>query len=345
MRHWSGSRSAGRRAMAPPRRQAVSVCSRSSRLSQCNGAVTTYSCAHPQGGCHARNLWVQEEPVVGHMIGAGTGWTQLTKLDVSSWPVECNRRSWRRPASNQRGPPNCLLPKSRKAREMKHHRSRAAIAAFMLGAFIVVMSGCSSQSSPAASSTPVPAGVPSSAAAKSGKLVDPYTRLPTVPSLTVTSETFKDGQPFPTEQFSGVFKWPGGKDWSPQLSWSGLPAGTKSVSVVFHDPDGPVPGGFCHWAVGDIPATTTSLPVNAGALNSKLLPSGAFQLPGDAGTPQYIGAAPPPGSGLHRHYFIVSALDVAKSGVDPKASCALFNFSNLSHTLARGMIMTPISAA
>ncbi len=89
---------------------------------------------------------------------------------------------------------------------------------------------------------------------------DPFARLPEAASFTVTSTTVTDGAPWPPEQYSGIFGVPGGKDISPQLSWNGAPEGTKSYAVTVYDPDAPTGSGFWHWAVADIPATTTEVP-------------------------------------------------------------------------------------
>jgi len=94
---------------------------------------------------------------------------------------------------------------------------------------------------------------------------NPYDRLPPVPSFTVTSSDVKDGVALAPAQMSGAFGVPGGKDLSPQLSWSNVPAGTKSFVVTMYDPDAPTPSGFWHWVLVDVPATTTQLPTGAGA--------------------------------------------------------------------------------
>ena len=84
------------------------------------------------------------------------------------------------------------------------------------------------------------------------------------PSFRVSSESFQDGQTLPPAQ-RGASTGAGAKDESPQLSWSGAPAGTLSYAVTVFDPDAPGRGGFWHWAVLDLPADTTSLPAGAGS--------------------------------------------------------------------------------
>jgi hypothetical protein len=96
--------------------------------------------------------------------------------------------------------------------------------------------------------------------------------------------------------------------------------------------------------VADIPATTTSLPVGAGAPDSTMLPAGAFQLGGDAGVHQYVGGAPPAGSGVHDYYLTVTALDVATSGADATTSAAYLGFAIGGHTIARATIVCPTAA-
>jgi Raf kinase inhibitor-like YbhB/YbcL family protein len=173
---------------------------------------------------------------------------------------------------------------------------------------------------------------------------NPYAHLPKVPSFTVVSSTVADGQPLPAAQLSGVFG-AGGEDISPELSWSGFPAETKSFVVTMYDPEAPTGSGFWHWVVADIPATTTSLPEDAGAPDSKTLPDGAVQLGGDAGMNRYIGGAPPAGSGVHEYYITVTALDEATSGLGANASGAFLGFNIAGHTIARASLVCPTSAS
>jgi Raf kinase inhibitor-like YbhB/YbcL family protein len=173
---------------------------------------------------------------------------------------------------------------------------------------------------------------------------DPYEFLPKVPSFHVASTTVSNGHPLPIAQLSGVFGVPGGKDISPELSWSGFPKQTKSFVVSMFDPEAVTGSGFWHWIVEDIPATVNSLPENAGALNSTTLPAGAIQLDGDAGIARYIGGAPPAGSGVHDYYITVTALDEPVTGLGATSSGALLGFKIDSYTIARATLICPTSA-
>ncbi|WP_024804956.1 YbhB/YbcL family Raf kinase inhibitor-like protein [Nocardia sp. BMG51109] len=166
---------------------------------------------------------------------------------------------------------------------------------------------------------------------------DPYASLPQLPSFTLTSEDATDGQAFGNDQVSGVFG-AGGKDISPQLSWSGFPAETRSFAVTVFDPDAPTASGFWHWAVADIPVATTSLPRGAGS-EGGALPSGALHLRNDGGVAGFIGAAPPAGHGYHRYFITVHAVDVESLGIGADASPAFLGFNLFSHAIARTHIV------
>jgi Raf kinase inhibitor-like YbhB/YbcL family protein len=172
-------------------------------------------------------------------------------------------------------------------------------------------------------------------------IASPYAYLPTVPSFHLRSDTITDGHPLPLAQLSKIFGVPGGEDVSPQLSWSGYPTETRSFVVSMYDPQAPTGSGFWHWVVADIPASTTALPAGAGTANAGLLPGDCLQLGGDAGAHQYIGGAPPKGSGVHEYYITVTALDVEKSGLDANASAAYLGFAIGPHTIARATIVCP----
>ena len=164
---------------------------------------------------------------------------------------------------------------------------------------------------------------------------NPFARLPEAASFSVTSTTVGDGDAWPAEQLaSGV---PGGRDVSPQLSWSGAPEGTRSYAVTIYDPDAPTGSGFWHWIVIDIPASVTSLPAGAGTADGSGLPAGAFQVRNDYGTKDFGGAAPPAGDEPHRYVFAVHALDVETLGIDSDVTPAVAGFNLRFHTIARGL--------
>jgi Raf kinase inhibitor-like YbhB/YbcL family protein len=159
--------------------------------------------------------------------------------------------------------------------------------------------------------------------------------LPKLPSFSLTSDSITDGQPLATPQISGIMG-AGGEDVSPQLSWSGFPEETRSFAVTVYDPDAPTLSGFWHWAVANLPPDVTGLPDGAG--DGGELPGGALTLVNDAGMRRYIGAAPPPGHGVHRYYVAVHAVKVGKLDLSEDASPAYLGFNLFQHAIARAYI-------
>lgn len=164
---------------------------------------------------------------------------------------------------------------------------------------------------------------------------NPYSVLPQLPLLAVTSSDIRDGEPLPAVHYGTDV---GGANISPQLSWSAGPSGTRSYAVTVYDPDAPTASGFWHWAVFDIPPSVTALPTNAGSANHAALPDGAVTLPNEARLPQYIGAAPPDRE--HRYFFVVHAVDVPHLDIDDQATPATLGFNlSMGHGLARGILI------
>jgi len=170
---------------------------------------------------------------------------------------------------------------------------------------------------------------------------DPLERFGAVPQFTVTSDDIREGEPLSREQWGAGG---GGGDVSPQLSWSGFPAETKSFAVTIHDPDAPTGSGFWHWAVYNIPASVTELPSGAGAEGGSNLPRGAAMLSNELGSKSFTGAGPPPGTGTHHYNVIVHALDVETLDLDPESTPAVLGFNAHFHALARAVI-TPVATA
>ena len=123
--------------------------------------------------------------------------------------------------------------------------------------------------------------------------------MPSIVTLTVTSTSFPDGGELPA-------KYSGQKGTSPQLSWTGAPAATRSFVLVMRDLDAAIPAGslandITHWVVWNIPPTATTIPEGGP------VPAGANQY--SLRGPQYMGPAPPAGHPYHHYLFQVYALN------------------------------------
>ena len=129
--------------------------------------------------------------------------------------------------------------------------------------------------------------------------------------FTLTSTTFKDGELLPkrasnTKAFSPNCD---GENISPQLSWSGVPEGTKSFTLTVVDQEGQRGIGFIHWVAYGIPAEVTSLAEGEASQPSEKFVGGKSGV----GIPTYSGPCPPPSS-PHHYAFVIIATDL-----DPKA--------------------------
>ncbi len=105
-----------------------------------------------------------------------------------------------------------------------------------------------------------------------------------------------------------------GENSSPQLSWSNLPEGTKSLALIAMDYDAPSEHlplfNFTHWLIYNIPPESTELVENIP--NISLLPNGSLQgKNGIAGVIEqgigYTGPCPPVGT--HRYFIRLYSLD------------------------------------
>ena len=117
--------------------------------------------------------------------------------------------------------------------------------------------------------------------------------------MTLKSAGFKDGAPIPK-----IYSCEG-EDLSPELAWSGAPAGTKSFALICDDPDAPV-GTWVHWVIYNIPGSCSSLP--KGVPQKARLENGALQGVNSWPKTGYNGPCPPPGK-PHRYFFRLYALD------------------------------------
>jgi Raf kinase inhibitor-like YbhB/YbcL family protein len=121
-------------------------------------------------------------------------------------------------------------------------------------------------------------------------------------TLTITSPAFPNQGEIP-KQFTCD-----GKDISPALEWSGLPAGTKSLVLIVDDPDAPDPAApkmtWVHWVLYNVPPAATGL---AEAVRAADLPKGTREGLNDWKRTGYGGPCPP--IGRHRYFHKLYALD------------------------------------
>ena len=134
-------------------------------------------------------------------------------------------------------------------------------------------------------------------------------------SFTITSSAFKDGGMLPQKHAGDTKTNPNcvGENVSPALSWTNVPAGTKSFALVMVDPEGRGGLGVIHWVAYGIPAN-----VNAFAEGevSKESPKyiGGKSTPGFS---HYFGPCTPPNTGFHHYTFTLIANDLEPKDFKP----------------------------
>jgi Raf kinase inhibitor-like YbhB/YbcL family protein len=152
--------------------------------------------------------------------------------------------------------------------------------------------------------------------------------------LVVGSPTLKAGAMMPRDYT------PDGKNVSPPLTWSNVPAGTREFAVVCEDFDAGNPPPFVHWVIYKIPATATGLPENIPIDPSVPMPAeiaGTMQGLNGFKRAMYRGPAPPAGK-PHGYHFVVYALDAALN-LKPNLTRAELLEAIKGHVLAQGEIV------
>ena len=150
-------------------------------------------------------------------------------------------------------------------------------------------------------------------------------------SLTITSTAFSPNGAIPALYTCE------GKDISPPLAWSGVPAGTRSLALIVDDPDAPDPATprmtWVHWVLYNLPPTTTGL---AQAINSGALPSRTREGVSDFGRTGYGGPCPP--VGRHRYFHKLYALDAVLPDLKRPDKAALEKAME-GHILAQAVLI------
>jgi Raf kinase inhibitor-like YbhB/YbcL family protein len=91
-----------------------------------------------------------------------------------------------------------------------------------------------------------------------------------------------------------------GRGVSPNLSWSAVPKGTRSIVLLLEDPDAPG-GTFTHWSVYAIPKKSRKIAQGK-------IPAHAKQGRNSFGKVGYGPPCPPHGAGAHHYVFTVYAV-------------------------------------
>ena len=125
--------------------------------------------------------------------------------------------------------------------------------------------------------------------------------------LEITSPAFLHLKTIPQKYTSD------GENVSPTLQWDKIPPETKQLALICHDPDAPLPFGFTHWTIYNIPSDVRAIAEAEGNKYTEGLNT--------SGSNGYTGPAPPEGHGVHHYYFWLYALDRAldlKAGLSRK---------------------------
>jgi Raf kinase inhibitor-like YbhB/YbcL family protein len=146
--------------------------------------------------------------------------------------------------------------------------------------------------------------------------------------MQMSSTAFKEGEAIPVVYTCD------GKNISPPLSWTEVPQGSQSLTLIVDDPDAPA-GTWVHWVVFNLPPAMSSLSEGASS-------SGRQEQFGIAGTNSfqksgYGGPCPPKGK-PHRYFFKLYALDTML-GLKSGASKADVEKAMQGHILAQGQLM------
>lgn len=124
-------------------------------------------------------------------------------------------------------------------------------------------------------------------------------------SMQLTSSQFKHQETVPVRYTCD------GEDISPPLTWSDVPEGVKSFTLIVRDPDAPAKPEWIHWIVKNIPADVWSVDENDVPHNST---NEGELVTNDFGKAGWGG--PCPSNGEHRYFFNLYALDIEQVSGD-----------------------------
>jgi Raf kinase inhibitor-like YbhB/YbcL family protein len=137
--------------------------------------------------------------------------------------------------------------------------------------------------------------------------------------FTLESKTFADGKMMPKKVANSAANSNNnpscvGENVSPELHWSNVPDGTKSLVLLMFDPEGRAPSGVSHWvAYGIDPSKVTGFAEGATTKDSDQYVGGKST----QGVGHYSGPCTPPGQTPHHYTFTLIATDFAPGELPP----------------------------
>jgi Raf kinase inhibitor-like YbhB/YbcL family protein len=123
--------------------------------------------------------------------------------------------------------------------------------------------------------------------------------------FSLVSKSYKSEQSIPLVHAHRTVS--GGKNVSPEFSWTDPPPNTRSFALSIIDPH-PVARNWIHWFLINIPFRDRNIP--EGASRTERLPLGSKELKNSYNEFGYGGPAPPSGSGAHPYVATLYALNV-----------------------------------
>jgi Raf kinase inhibitor-like YbhB/YbcL family protein len=129
-----------------------------------------------------------------------------------------------------------------------------------------------------------------------------YQAIPAMAGMTLTSADIQAGAAISRAQ---LYQQCDGENISPQLSWSGAPAGTKSFALTMINTS-VKPSQWSHWIVVGLAPDATSL-----ARGAQLPLGDAKTIQSNFGDPYYDGPCPPTGTGKHVYQLTIWALPIS----------------------------------
>lgn len=121
-------------------------------------------------------------------------------------------------------------------------------------------------------------------------------------AFSISSSAFTNNSDIPTKYTCES------DDISPELTWTNLPEGTKSLALIVDDPDAPDPNApqmtYVHWILYNIPTNINKLKEGVAV---EELPGGTLEGINDWKKTGYGGPCPP--IGKHRYFHKLYALN------------------------------------